>query len=189
MNKHLWNTFSTYLSCTKKIFSIFLKCFFQHLTESSFSRINPIVQKMLAYQSTLNKCIRPVTTTQDVCEPWLYILGAKFFASHQSLVTRYQSLVTSHQSLVTSYQSLVTSYQSLVTSHQSQLLITSRQLLNTSHQMLLTCSQLILVISSQLLTSIIYELNFSFKMHFLRVSRRKNPKISCLWSLSFACCR
>ena len=146
MNKHLWNTFSTYLSCTKKIFSIFLKCFFQHLTESSYSRINPIVQKMLAYQSTLNKCIRPVTTTQNVCEPWLYILGAKLFASHQSLVTSHQLLVTSHQSLVTSYQSLVTSYQSLVlvTNHQSlvtkyqSLVATDVFLANTSHQFLVT---------------------------------------------------
>ena len=105
--------------------------------------------------------------------------GSKIFC--QSLVIIYQLLVTSHQLLITSYQSLVTSYQLLIISYQS--LVTSHQLLNASHQLLLTSSQLILVISSQLLTSVIYGLSFSFKMHFLRVSRRKNPKISA-WLFS-----
>ena len=115
----------------------------------------------------------------------------KRFAGRQSLVTSYQSLVTSYQSLFTSYQLLVTSHQLLATSHQllvtsHQLLVTSYQSLVTSHQLLATSyqslvtsqlllmsSQLILVISSQLLTSVIYELNFLFKMRFIRVSRRK----------------
>ena len=45
-----------------------------------------------------------------------------------------------------------------------------------------------LILTKNLLPTVIYGLNFSFKVQFLRVSRRKTGDIS-QWDLSFSCCR